>query len=175
MTDSAAGSDFATSGTNRTAPSQGRTGPNHIAVVNKIRDLFPRDTVKCLAVWLKSSVETARHRIKCDREFSLDDIVKLLHDPHGFQILKALMDRAERKPRWWLACEPLMELADVERMAAEARRRVRQAVHNREGLIDALEAEIRRAQAAALHDEEFARAHVDALRAMAGMVAAKRG
>jgi len=172
---SAAPGTFANPKSDKMAPHADKTGLNHRIVVSKIRDLFPRDTVKALAAWLKVSVDTARHRIKGEREFNLDEIVKLLRDEHGFEILRALMSRAERKPRWWLACEPLMELADVERMAAEARRRVRQAVHNREGLIDALEAEIRRAQAAALHDEEFARAHVDALRAMAGMVAAKRG
>jgi hypothetical protein len=165
---------FAKSGTDKTGPHANKTGPNHRVIVNKIRDLFPKDTVKALAAWLKVSVDTARHRIKGEREFNLDEIIKLLRDEHGFEILSALMSRAERKPRWWLVCEPLMELADAERLVAEAQRRTRAAIRNREGITDALETEIRRAQTLAIHGEAQAGVHADALRAQARVVAPKR-
>lgn len=161
------------SGTNKTAPSSRRSGPNHFAVVNKIRDLFPKDTVKCLASWLHMTTETARHRIKGNREFNLDEIVDLLHSEHGFEILCALMSRVKRPPRWWRVCMPLMDLADAERMVAVVRKRTQDAILNREEVTDALETEIRRAQALAIHDEGQARVHADALRSMRGLVAAK--
>jgi len=161
---------FAKLGTDKTGPHADKAGPNHRDVVNKIRDLFPRDATKALAAWLKVSVDTARHRIKGEREFNLDEIVKLLRDEHGFEILSALMEHAERKPRWWLVCEPLMELADAERMVAEAQRRTRAAIRNREGVTDALETEIRRAQALAIHGSPQAGVHADALRAQARVV-----
>ncbi len=152
-------------------PSANKMGPNHYALVNKIKDLFPRDTVKCLAAWLKISTETARHRIKGSREFSLDDVTELLRAEQGFEILKALMSRAERKPQWWLACEPLMDLADAEILVAEARRRKDAVIKKRTGVIDALETEIRRAQTLAIHGQEQAGVHADALRSMGRMVA----
>lgn len=167
--------DFAKVGTNKTAPAARRSGPNHFAVVSKIRDLFPKDTVKALATWLSTTVETARHRIKGNREFNLDEIVTLLHSEHGFEILSALMSRVKRPPRWWRVCMPLMDLADAERMVAVVRKRTQAAILNREETIDALETEIRRAQALAIHDEEHARVRVDALRSMARVVAPKRG
>lgn len=165
---------FAKSGTDKTGQHSYKTGQHQRDVVNKIRDLFPRDTAKALAAWLKVSVDTARHRIKGEREFNLDEIATLLRDEHGFEILSALMERAERKPRWWQVCEPLMELADAERLVAEAQRRTRAAIRNREGVIDALETEIRRAQALAIHGEAQAGVHADALRAQARVVAPKR-
>src|ERR1700761_1550040 len=110
MTTSIPASAFAKPTSDKMAPSAAKMAPNQFAVVNAIKGLFPRDTVKALAAWLKVHVDTARHRLKGDREFSLDEIVTLLHDRHGFEILRALMERAPRKPRWWLVCEPLMEL-----------------------------------------------------------------
>jgi hypothetical protein len=166
MTRSASAPDFAKTTTNKTDPQSNVASPNHLALVNKIKDLFPKYATKALSTWLRISIETARHRMKASREFNLDEVVELLHDAHGFKILKALMERAERKPRWWLVCEPLMELADIEVMAAEARRRTRNVIHKREQVIDALETEIRRTQTLAIHDQEHASAHADALRSL---------
>ena len=166
-------SSFAKSGTDKTAPPSDGLAPNQI-LINKIRELFPRDTVKALAAWLKVSTDTARHRIKGDREFSLDEVSALLHSEHGFEILSALMTRAKRPPRWWRVCMPLMDLADAERMVAVVRQRTQDAIHNRQEVTDALETEIRRAQAAAIHDQEFAQPRVDALGALARVVAPQR-
>lgn len=174
MANTMSGSVFATSPTDKTAPSRAGMAPNQFALVNKIRELFPRDTVKALAAWLKVSTDTARHRIKGDREFSLDEVSALLQSEHGYKILEALMTQAKRKPRWWLVCEPLMELADLEVMATEARKRARNVMHKREEVIDALEAEIRRAQALAIHGQAQAGVHADALLAQARVVAPKR-
>lgn len=173
MSNSIGASDFAKSGTDKTAPSSDRSAPNQL-LINKIRELFPRDTVKALAAWLKVSTDTARHRIKGDREFSLDEVSSLLHSEHGFEILSALMTRAKRPPRWWRVCMPLMDLADAERMVALARKRTKDAILSQQETTDALETEIRRAQALAIHDQEFAQPHTDALGTLARVVAPKR-
>jgi hypothetical protein len=159
--------DFANQSTDKTAPSSRRCGPTHFSVVNKIKDLYAKDTVKILAGWLKVSIDTAKHRIKGDREFSLDEIAELLHSEHGFEILTALMAGAKRQPQWWRVCMPLMDLADAERMVAVVRKRTQDAITKREEVTDALETEIRRAQTLAIHGSEQAGVHLDALRSLA--------
>lgn len=173
MTRSATTTDFAKTGADKTALSADGMAPNQV-LISKIRELFPRDTVKALAAWLKCSMDTARNRLKGNREFNLDEIVQLLHSEHGFEILCALMSRVKRPPRWWRVCMPLMDLADAERMVAVVRKRTQDAILNREETIDALETEIRRAQAAAIHDPEFAGPRLDAFGAMARVVAPKK-
>jgi hypothetical protein len=164
---SATTDNCANSGTAKTGPSSSRNGATNSAIINKIKEIYPRDTVKTLATWLKLSWKTAKNRIEGEREFSLDEVSALLHSEHGFEILSALMARAPRTPQWWRLCVPLMDLADAERMVQVVRRRTDAVIKNREETIDALETEIRRTQARAIHDPEHARPHSDALRSMA--------
>lgn len=146
-------------------------------IANKIRDIYNSKTAETLAAWLKISVRTAKHRLASSREFTLDEVEKLLHSEHGFEILAALMTRAKRPPSWWRLCVPLMDLADAERMVAVVRKRTDAAIRDREEVVDALTTEIRRAQAAAIHSPEQAGVRLDALRSYAGadrrMVATK--
>lgn len=151
----------------KTAPSPRRCGPNHFSVVNKIRDLYAKDTVKILSRWISISIDTAKHRIKGDREFSLDEVATLLQSEQGFEILSALMSTAKRQPQWWRVCVPLMDLADAERMVAVVRKRTQDAITKREEVTDALETEIRRAQTLAIHGSEQAGVQLDALRSLA--------
>lgn len=151
-----------------------RNGDTNSAIVSKIKEIYPSDTVKTLASWLKLTIKTAKNRIFGEREFSLDEVAALLHSEHGFEILSALMTQAPRTPRWWRLCVPLMDLADAERMVHVVRRRTAAAIRNQQETTDALETEIRRAQAVAIHGQEQAGVHVDALRSMARVVAPAR-
>lgn len=147
-------------------------GSVNFAIACKIREIYNFKTAETLAVWLKIAVRTAKHRLSCSREFTIDELETLLHSEHGFKILGALMERAGRKPAWWNICEPLMELADAELLVAAIKART-SAVNSQREDVDALETEIRRAQAIAIHGSGPARAHVDALRSMRGVVAPK--
>ena len=162
--------NFAKNDRAKAGPSSPRSGATNFAIISKIREIYPRDTCKTLAEWLKLTVKTAKNRLAGDREFSLDEVASLLHSEHGFEILSALMTQAPRVPRWWRLCVPLMDLADAERMVHVIRKRTAAAIANREEVTDALETEIRRAQTLAIHGQEQAGVHADALRSMGRMV-----
>ncbi len=153
-------------------------GSANFSIACCIREIYASKTAETLAVWLKTSVRTAKHRLAGDREFTLDEIEKLLHSEHGFRILSALMGRAPRPPSWWSVCEPLMDLADAELLVAAIRERTNEANRKREAA-DALETEIRRAQTVAIHGSGPARAQAHALQSIAGnggrMVAPSKG
>lgn len=163
----------------KTSPRLTRNESTNFAIINKIRDIFTRDAVPSLASLLKLTLRTARNRLEDHREFSLDEIETLLHSEHGFAILSALMTRAKKKPDWWHVCEPLMDLADAERLVETIRRRTDKAIRKREETIDALETELRRAQTMAIHQPAPSRDRVASLRAYAGkenrVVAARKG
>lgn len=163
--------------THKAGPSSTRNGAIHFVIVQKINKIFPDDTVKSLASWLDLTWKTAKNRIQGAREFSLEEVAQLLHSEHGFEILSALMAQAPRVPQWWRLCVPLMDLADAERMVVVVRKRTEAAIRNRDEVTDALETQIRRAQTLAIHGEEQAGIHADALRSLARpghrMVAAK--
>jgi hypothetical protein len=161
--------------------------PPHIGAINKaiiriIKDIYSAGTVKTLATWLRLTVKTAKNRLDGAREFSLDEVGDLLGSEHGFKVLTAIMDAAAQRPGyrvpdWWAVCEPLMDLADAERLCVAVRKRTDKAIRKREDVADALEIEIRRAQTVAIHGEGPARQHVRAHRSYAGkergLVAAK--
>lgn len=175
---SAAASSFANSGGARTCTTSTAIGSANSAIVNKIRQIYASKTAATLAVWLKISMRTAKHRLAGEREFTLDEIEKLLHSEHGYRILTALMERAPRKPSWWATCEPLMDLADAERMTLLARQRVAKAIEKQDNAFEELEIEIGRAETLAIHGSGPARAHADALQSIArnsrGVVAKAR-
>lgn len=154
-------------------PSSSHIGAINSAIVLKIKEIYPQDTIKTLASWLRLTWKTAKNRILGEREFSLDEVGELLGSEHGFKILTAIMEAAAqrpgyRPPDWWSVCEPLMDLADAERLCEAVRRRTDKAIRKREDVVDALETEIRRAQAKAIHDSGPAREHLRALQSYAG-------
>src|ERR1041385_2447820 len=145
----------ANSASPKAGPSKPRNGAINFVIVRKINEIFPDDTVKSLASWLKLTWKTAKNRMQCEREFSLDEVAELLASDHGFKILTAIMRAAEqrpgyRAPAWWRVCEPLMDLADTERMRLAVRKRVAKAIEGHHHAEDEIERDIGRAQAMAV-------------------------
>jgi hypothetical protein len=160
--------DFGNPGRARTCTAITGNGSINSAIARKIKELYSSKTAEILAAWLKISLRTAKHRLCGEREFTLDEIAALLHSEHGFKILTALMSEAKRKPAWWTVCEPLMDVVDAERMAMLLRKRVTKAMSNYEEADAVLNEDIRRAETLAIRGSGPARAHADALRAIAG-------
>jgi hypothetical protein len=163
---------FANPSGHNSGPSSYQSGAINAAIVQKIKDIYATDTVKILAGWLHLTIKTAKNRLTAEREFTLDEVGELLGSDHGFRILTAIMEAAAqrpdyRPPDWWAVCEPLMDLADAERLCEAVRRRTDKVIRKREDVVDALEQEIRRSQALAIHGSGPARAHSDALQSIA--------
>jgi hypothetical protein len=151
-----------------------RCGATHVVIVRTIKEIFYTDTVKVVANWLGLTWKTARNRMDCAREFSLDEVADIIVSDHGFRVVTALMNEAKRTkhnwqaPDWWLLCEPLMELAEIERMAELARRRTQKVIRKTEDHHDALEQQLRFAQTLAIQGSGPARTQAAALRSYAG-------
>lgn len=164
---------FAKDPSSKTGLSAPHIGAVNDFIVLKIKQIYSQDTIKTLASWLRLTLKTAKNRLDQERQFSLDEVGELLGSEHGFQILSAIMAAAAlrpgyRVPDWWAVCEPLMDLADAERLCVAVRKRTDKVIRKREDVIDALELEFRRAQAVAIHSPEQARVRLDALRSYAG-------
>jgi hypothetical protein len=143
-------------------------GSTNTTIAQALRDIFPDKPWAHLGSLLRLEERTAKHRMAATREFSADEIAALLHQPFGFKVVAAIMSQAKRPPLWWRVCKPLMELADIQQMQLNARRRLGRVL---KGAVDAdadITAAIARAEAAlSVRDEEFDRPHLDALRSMA--------
>lgn len=166
-------SDFQNLIGHNSGPSTAHVGAINAAIARIIKEIYPQDTIKTLAGWLCLSWKTAKNRVLGEREFSLDEVGELLGSEHGFKILTAIMEAAAQRPGyrvpdWWAVCEPLMDLADAERLCAAVRKRTDKAIRKREDVADALETEIRRTQAIAIHGSPQARQQVRALQSYAG-------
>lgn len=164
---------LAKSGLHDSGLSAPHIGAVNAAIVAKIKDIYSSDTIKTLAAWLRLTIKTAKNRIDEERQFSLDEVGELLGSDHGFKILTAIMEAASQRPGyrvpdWWAVCEPLMDLADAERLCVAVRKRTDKAIRKREDVADALETEIRRAQTLAIHGPGPAREHARALQSYAG-------
>jgi len=172
-TTSANTSDFRNLTGHNLGPPTAQTGAINEAIIRIIKEIYPQDTIKTLAGWLRLTWKTAKNRVLGEREFSLDEVGELLGSEHGFKVLTAIMDAASQRPGyrvpdWWAVCEPLMDLADAELLCAAVRKRTDKAIRKREDVADALETEIRRAQALAIHGPGPAREHARALQSYAG-------
>lgn len=151
----------------KTGPSEPRSGAINSAILNKIREIYPRDTIKSLASWIDLTWKTAKNRVQGDREFTRDELVALMRSEHGFEIIAALMAGAPRKPRWWRLVEPLKNLADAEQMAQAARRRTQAVIQSQEETFDALATTIAGSQALVLRGPQQSRGDADALGSLA--------
>src|SRR6185503_17459247 len=120
--------NFANELAHKTGPSRYQIGAINEAIVRIIKQIYAQDTVKILSGWIGVSLKTAKNRICAQREFSLDEVATLLSSDHGFRVLSAIMEEAAKRPNyrapdWWEICEPLMELADAERLCEAVRKR----------------------------------------------------
>lgn len=139
-------------------------GCANTAIASVLRDVFPVKAWSHVGALLGLEERAAKHRMAATREFTADEIAALLHQPFGFQVVAAIMSQARRPPLWWRICKPLMELADLQQMQLNARRRLGRLL---KGAVDAdadLAATLARAEAAlSVQDEDFHRPSIDAL------------
>jgi len=141
-----------------------QNGGTNAAISQVLREIFPAKAWSHIGALLGLGERSAKHRMATTREFTADEIAALLHQPFGFKVVAAIMAQCERPPLWWRVCKPLMELADVQQAQLAARRKVERML---KGAMDAdadLTAAIARAEAVAVHDPEFHRPGIDALR-----------
>jgi hypothetical protein len=154
----------ATKASGRTCATLAANGSVNFAIVSRIKSLYATKTAQTLAHWLGISPRTAKHRLSCTREFSVEEIGTLLHSEHGFEIVAAIMATSPKQPEWWRICSPVMEAANIRRMQMLAQRRISKAL---EEALDAdrnLTDTIARAESVAVQDQDFYRPHLDALR-----------
>lgn len=138
------------------------TGIAHSIVISCAKAIFPRKTWAYLAVLIDVPERTAKHRLAGSRSLSIDELRMLLRSDQGFEFLSALMEGAEC--RWWRQCRVMMRAVSARAQRARITRELHEAVDADRDL----SAAINRAEAAlAFQDEDFMRAHVDALGTMA--------
>lgn len=143
-----------------------QVGSTNFSIINAFKEMFEKPAA-VLADKLGISDRTAKRKLSCERELSAEEIGKLIRSEQGFAFITAIMADAPRAPAWWKVCAPVMEAAEIRKMQMAAQKRVTKIL---EGALDAdksLTAAIARADALAVHDEDFARPHGDALRSMA--------
>jgi hypothetical protein len=144
------------------------TGSIQGIVLSFVKGLWPQKTWAALIGVLGVGERVAKHRVAGTREFSADDMARLLWQEDGFFLLAAVMEAAPRRPVWWRMCRPLMDLADVERMQVAARKKLKAAVTEAIDDDQRLAGQVEGSRTAfALQDEEFYRPHLEAFVASA--------
>lgn len=155
---------FANRGPSKSVTNITQVGQTNSSLVSKFKEMYAKPAA-VMADWLGISERTAKRKLGCERELSAEEIGRLIRSEHGFHFVTAIMDDA--RPEWWRVCSALMDAADIRKMQMAAQRRIAKTL---EGALDAdrtLSSAIARAEALAVHDEEHARPHIDALRSMA--------
>ena len=140
-----------------------QVGSTNFSITKKIKEMYASPQA-VLPKWLGISKRTAKRKLDGDREFNAEEIGKLIRSERGFEIITAIM--ADHRPEWWRICAPLMDAADIRKMQIAAQRRINKILGSAIDADKSLSASIARADALAVHDEEFARSHCDALGAM---------
>jgi hypothetical protein len=125
------------------------------------RSLWPRKTAAELAEVTGASVRTAERWLAGDRALSTAALAALIRSEQGLDFLVALMAGAE--PAWWRRVNAYLAAIDAQRLQRAARRRLREALD----ADAAFSADIERAGALLVHDEDFYREQIDARRAAA--------
>jgi predicted transcriptional regulator len=161
---------FATADLATLPPSRvGRSSPHFGAINEILLKVVSGLSVKNLANVLGATLKTARNRVEAERKFTIDDLAAMLHSEHGWEVVAAIMAEAPQPPRWWRMCASVMGAADARKMQIAAKRKMNKALE------DALDADrditdaIERAEAFAVHDEEFTRAVHHASRERTGV------
>lgn len=137
-----------------------------------LRTIFPEDAAKRVARFFGfKSERTAEHRLLATRGFDEEEIVGIICTRYGGRYLRAIMNAlpAEQRPEWWLLIEPLMEIADAQKLIAAARSKTAKAIRRTVDADDQVTAAIRRAQAISVSDPEFHSGTLAALGAVAGL------
>jgi hypothetical protein len=136
-------------------------GNIHRALVECAKGISPRKTWAYLASLIGASERVAKHRMAGSREFSIDELARMLRSERGIDYLVTIMGNAE--PQWWHAFKKQVAVSDSIRMQRAARRKLQEAIDADADLSAAI------TRAAVLQDEDFHRPQVDALRASGGL------
>lgn len=126
------------------------------AIALAFRDIFPRKTWLEIAEWFGLSERGAKHRLAGSRDFTAEEIAIMLRSEHGLTFLSAIM--ADATPRWWVAFKQQVAIKDARRLETAARRKLQEAIDAEADLSATI------AHTEALSDQDFTRAHTDALR-----------
>lgn len=144
------------------------SGNIHRLTTGFFKRSFPAKTWAGIANFLGLSERVAKHRIAGTRDYSAEEILTIIFSEKGAHYIAWLARNVNEtdKPDWLLIHEPLMELADAERLQLVARTKTAKILGRLIDADDELTATIRRAETASIHDPEHARPHLDALRSM---------
>lgn len=147
------------------------SGNIHELTTEFFKRAYPAKTWAGIANFLGLSERVAKHRIAGTRGYSAEEILTIIFSEKGARYIAWLSRNIDEnnKADWLQLHEPLMELADVERAQLVLRSRTAKVLRRTVDADDELTATIRRAEAAAIHDAEHTRPHLDALRAMGGV------
>lgn len=146
-----------------------QSGTISSVIALRLKEIFPDKTWTYLCELLGVKERVAKHRLAGSRDFSAEDLAKILHSECGYEVLAALMATAPNKPLWWRICAPLMRLADVKKMEAAQERIIGNVLKDSLDARSSITAARQRAEAVAIHDPEFHSHTLDALRGMDGV------
>jgi hypothetical protein len=141
-----------------------QSGTISLIVAKRLREIFPEKTWTYVCELIGAKERVAKHRLAGTRDFTADDLAKILHSECGYDVLAALMAAAPNKPMWWRICSPLMRLADVKKMEAAQEKIISGVLKDSIDARTSLTAARQRAEAVAIHDPEFHSVTLDALR-----------
>ena len=144
---------------NQMASGMGPSWSQSGAIIAAFKNLFPQHTRKTLADFLGLSDGAARKKLTGERALSVDELATLLRSEHGLDFLAAIMTGAE--PMWWHRAKAYFAAIDAQRLQRATRRKLREVID----ADTAISADIERADALLVQDEDFYGRHVDALRA----------
>jgi hypothetical protein len=128
------------------------------SAMHAARSLWPHKTAVELARITNTSVRTAE-RWLAGSTLSTDALTALLRSEHGLDFLAAIMTGAE--PMWWHRAKAYFAAIDAQRLQRATRRKLKEVID----ADTAISADIERADALLVQDEDFYGRHVDALRA----------
>lgn len=153
----------ANSGTAKVCGQPRNTLRTTVAVMQKVRDLFPNKTALHLVDITGYSQRACEYWLSGDARLPADALVMLLRSDHGLEFLQVLMDGSQVS--WWRKLAAYFATIEAVRLQKAARRKLQEAM-DADGDLAA------RSDALLQQDEAFYRPHADAVR---DVVRASRG
>jgi hypothetical protein len=138
-----------------------RSADTNATLIEIVKRLFPLKPSAFLASLIGISERCARGRIFAEREFTADELARLIRSEHGLEFLTAIM--VDAQPRWWVRLRATSRVAAIRKEQL----RMKEALHEAEELACAL---ARAETALAVSDSDFHRPHIDALGAARGLL-----
>jgi hypothetical protein len=154
-----------TSAASQMAPKECPVSPQTAAVMQKAHELFPRKMIAEMVAITGASETTVKRWDRGSREIGLEHYSLLLHSPHGYSFLSAVMEASEQN--WWQFVKMLLGKYIAGKLKALSDRVAYAAFQGAVHADEKRKAKNPKAPAFAdtffFHDEEFMRSHRDAL------------